>query len=74
VGYTRLVRVRLTEVYLDWINGLRDRSGRARTQVRVDRLVHGNPGDHRHLAGGVSELRIDVGPGYRVHYTQRGPS
>jgi putative addiction module killer protein len=57
------MRVRLTEVYLDWINGLRDRSGRARIQVRVDRLVHGNPGDHRHLAGGVSELRIDVGPG-----------
>ena len=66
------MRVRLTEVYLDWINGLRDRSGRARIQVRVDRLVHGNPGDHRHLAGGVSELRIDVGPGYRVDYTQRG--
>jgi putative addiction module killer protein len=66
------MRVRLTEVYLDWINGLRDRSGRARIQVRVDRLVHGNPGDHRHLAGGVSELRIDAGPGYRVYYTQRG--
>lgn len=66
------MRVRLTEVYVDWINGLRDRSGRARIQVRVDRLVHGNPGDHRHLAGGVSELRIDVGPGYRVYYTQRG--
>jgi putative addiction module killer protein len=66
------MRVRLTEVYLDWINGLRDRNGRARIQVRVDRLVHGNPGDHRHLAGGVSELRIDAGPGYRVYYTQRG--
>lgn len=72
MGYTFAMRVRLTEVYLDWINGLRDRSGRARIQVRVDRLVHGNPGDHRHLAGGVSELRIDVGPGYRVYYTQRG--
>jgi len=66
------MRVRLTEVYLDWINGLRDRSGRARIQVRVDRLVHGNPGDHRNLAGGISELRIDIGPGYRVYYTQRG--
>ena len=72
MGYNRAMRVRLTEVYLDWINGLRDRSGRARIQVRVDRLVHGNPGDHRHLAGGVSELRIDFGPGYRVYYTQRG--
>ncbi len=72
MSYTRKMRVRLTEAYLDWINGLRDRSGRARIQVRVDRLVHGNPGDHRHLAGGVSELRIDIGPGYRVYYTQRG--
>ena len=45
---------------------------RARIQVRVDRLVHGNPGDHRNLTGGIAELRIDVGPGYRVYYTQRG--
>lgn len=66
------MRVRVTEVYLDWINGLRDRTARARIQVRVDRLVHGNPGDHRNLTDGVSELRIDVGPGYRVYYTQRG--
>jgi len=72
MGYNRAMRVRLTEVYLDWINDLRDRSGRARIQVRVDRLVHGNPGDHRNLAGGISELRIDIGPGYRVYYTQRG--
>jgi putative addiction module killer protein len=66
------VRVRLTDVYVDWINGLRDKSARARIQVRVDRLVHGNPGDHRNLTDGVAELRIDVGPGYRVYYTQRG--
>ena len=72
MGYNRATRVRLTEVYLDWIDDLRDRNGRARIQVRVDRLVHGYPGDHRHLAGGISELRIDIGPGYRVYYTQRG--
>jgi putative addiction module killer protein len=40
--------------------------------MRVDRLVHGNPGQHRNLTGGVSELKIDFGPGYRVYYTQRG--
>ena len=40
--------------------------------MRVDRLVHGNPGTHRHLTDGVSELKIDVGPGYRVYYTKRG--
>ncbi len=72
MGYITRVRVRMTEVYRDWINGLRDRVGRARVQVRVDRLVHGNPGDHRNLARGVSELRVDVGPGYRVYYTRRG--
>ena len=40
--------------------------------MRVDRLVHGNPGTHRNLTEGVSELKIDVGPGYRVYYSQRG--
>jgi putative addiction module killer protein len=40
--------------------------------MRVDRLVHGNPGQHRVLSGGVSELKIDVGPGYRVYFTERG--
>lgn len=40
--------------------------------MRVDRLVHGNPGQHRNLGSGVSELKIDFGPGYRVYYTQRG--
>ena len=65
------MRVQQTEVYRDWINGLRDRVTRARIQVRVDRLVHGNPGQHRNLTDGVSELKIDVGPGYRVYYTER---
>jgi len=61
-----------TEVYREWINNLRDRAGRARIQVRVDRLVHGNPGLHRDLTNGISELKIDFGPGYRVYYTKRG--
>ena len=66
------MHVQMTEVYLDWINSLKDRVGRARIQVRVDRLVHGNPGDHRNLTHGVSELKIDVGPGYRVYFARRG--
>jgi len=66
------MRVEQTEVYRDWINALKDRAGRARIQVRVDRLVHGNPGSHRNLTDGVSEIKIDFGPGYRVYYTQRG--
>jgi putative addiction module killer protein len=64
--------VKATEVYRDWINSLKDLAGRARVQVRVDRLVHGNPGKHRALTGGVCELKIDFGPGYRVYYTERG--
>ena len=66
------MRVQMTEVYRDWITSLKDRAGRARIQVRVDRLVHGNPGQHRNLSDGVSELKIDFGPGYRVYYTERG--
>lgn len=66
------MRVEETEIYREWINVLKDHVGRARVQVRVDRLVHGNPGKHRDLTDGVSELKIDVGPGYRVYYTQRG--
>ncbi len=65
------MRVQMTEVYLDWINTLKDRVGRARVQVRVDRLAHGNPGQHRTLTHGISELKIDVGPGYRVYYTEQ---
>jgi len=72
MGYTVPMRIEETEVYHEWINGLKDRAGRARIQVRVDRLVHGNPGSHRNLTYGVSELKIDFGPGYRVYYTQRG--
>ncbi len=66
------MRVRMTEIYRDWTDGLRDRAGRARIQVRIDRLTHGNPGQHRNLTDGVSELKIDFGPGYRVYYTERG--
>lgn len=65
------MRVQTTEDYRDWINGLKDRVIRARIQVRVDRLVHGNPGQHRQLTHGVSELKIDIGPGYRVYYTEK---
>ena len=66
------MRVEKTDEYRDWIDGLKDLSGRARILMRVDRLIHGNPGDHRNLTDGVSELRIDVGPGYRVYYAKRG--
>ena len=66
------MRVEKTEDYSRWIDGLKDHLGRARVLMRVDRLIHGNPGVHRNLTDGVSELKIDVGPGYRVYYSQRG--
>ncbi|MCA9643489.1 MAG: type II toxin-antitoxin system RelE/ParE family toxin [Myxococcales bacterium] len=66
------MRVERTDEFRDWIDGLKDLAGRARILMRVDRLVHGNPGDHRNLTDGVSELRVDVGPGYRVYYSKRG--
>ena len=66
------MRVEQTEAYRDWINGLPDRVARARIQVRIDRLIHGNPGNHRNLTHGVAELKIDVGPGYRIYCMQRG--
>ena len=65
------MQVQITEVYRDWIQSLKDRVGRARVQVRVDRLVNGNPGQHRVLTDGVCELKVDFGPGYRVYYTER---
>lgn len=61
-----------TNEYSAWLDRLKDRLGRARILVRVDRLIDGNPGQHRHLSDGVSELKVDFGPGYRVYYTLRG--
>lgn len=72
MSYNCRVRVEKTSDYAAWIDGLKDLSGRARILMRVDRLVHGNLGDHRNLTEGVSELKIDVGPGYRVDYSIRG--
>ena len=66
------MRVEQTDVYREWIDVLKDRAGRARILVRVDRLIQGNPGHRRDLTGGVSELKIDFGPGYRVYYAERG--
>jgi len=67
-----MVEVRQTEVYSQWFNALRDRQARARIDVRIRRLSIGNPGDVKPVGRGVSELRIDYGPGYRVYFIQRG--
>ena len=64
--------IRKTETYARWLDGLRDIHARARVLVRVERLAAGNHGDVRPVGEGVSEMRIDYGPGYRVYYTQHG--
>lgn len=56
-----------------WLAGLKDRQAKARVEARIRRLSLGNPGDVKPVGSGVSEMRIDYGPGYRVYFTQRGP-
>ncbi len=67
-----MIEVRKTEVFVEWIDGLRDVQARARIQARIERLATGNPGDVEPVGAGVSELRINYGPGYRVYFKQRG--
>ena len=67
-----MIEIRRTEVFAEWLDGLRDLRARARIQARIERLAMGNPGDVRPVGEGVSELRIDHGPGYRVYFTKRG--
>ena len=67
-----MLEVRRTETYARWLDGLRDVRARARVLVRVERLVAGNPGDVGPVGEGVSELRIDYGPGYRVDFKRQG--
>ena len=65
-------QIRQSEAYETWIAALQDEETRARINVRIRRLSLGNPGDVKPVGEGVSELRIDYGPGYRVYYAQRG--
>ena len=58
--------------FLDWLEALKDRQARARIRTRINRLALGNVGDHRALEGGIVELRIDWGPGYRVYFARAG--
>ena len=67
-----MLHIRKTLVYAEWIDNLRDLQGRARILMRVERLAAGNPCDVKPVGGGVSELRIHFGPGYRVYFTRRG--
>lgn len=67
-----MVEVIQSGTFQRWLSGLRDRRARARIQVRIDRLALGNSGDVQPVGGGVSEMRIDYGPGYRVYFLREG--
>jgi putative addiction module killer protein len=67
-----MLEIRQTVNFERWLNRLRDRTGRAKILVRIRRLAFGNPGDVRPVGNGISEMRIDHGPGYRVYFVQRG--
>jgi putative addiction module killer protein len=66
------MEVRQTDVFATWFARLRDREARARITVRIRRLSIDNPGDVKSVGGGVSEMRIDYGPGYRIYFVRRG--
>lgn len=67
-----VLEIRQTVTYAQWFERLRDRRAQARINARIRRLSLGNPGDVKPVGEGVSELRIDYGPGYRVYFVQRG--
>jgi len=67
-----MVEIRKASASATWLDGLPDRGARVRIQARIDRLAVGNPGQQRVLTGGISEMKIHVGPGYRVCFTWRG--
>ena len=66
-----MIEIRQTEHYIKWFEKLKDRRARARIAIRIRRVSLGNKGDVKPVGNGISELRIDYGPGYRVYFTQR---
>ncbi len=67
-----MIELRQTLTYARWFDGLRDLRAKERIDARIYRLREGNPGDVRSMGEGVTEMRIDYGPGYRVYYLRRG--
>jgi putative addiction module killer protein len=67
-----MIEIRKTDLYVKWIDSLRDTKARGRILARIERLKAGNAGDAKPVGEGVSELKIDYGPGYRVYFKQRG--
>ena len=66
-----MLEIRQTSTYADWFSNLRDRTARTRIDIRIRRLSLGNPGDVRPVGEGISELRVDYGPGYRIYFIKQ---
>lgn len=67
-----MIEIRKTELFAKWLDNLRDIKAKARVLVRIERLAMGNAGDVKPVGEGISEMRIDYGPGYRVYFMKRG--
>ena len=67
-----MIEIRKTELFASWLDNLRDIQAKARVLVRIERLASGNTGDVKPVGEGISEMRINYGPGYRVYFIQRG--
>jgi putative addiction module killer protein len=67
-----MIEIRKTDVFERWLTGLRDKRAVARINARLRRMMLGNPGDVSPVREGISELRVDYGPGYRVYFVQHG--
>ena len=66
-----MIEIRQTKAFADWMTRLRDHRAKAKIAVRIDRLASGNPGDVKPIGQGISELRVDYGPGYRIYFLRR---
>jgi len=69
-----MIKVRQRPEFSNWLHRLKDANAVARIVARIRRMEQGNLGDVRGVGGGVMEMRVDYGPGYRVYYTSRGPA
>ncbi|WP_115680058.1 type II toxin-antitoxin system RelE/ParE family toxin [Cupriavidus taiwanensis] len=67
-----MLSIRTTQTFDRWYSALRDNAARIRIQVRIDRMLNGNPGDVKARGGGIFEMRVDHGPGYRIYIQRRG--
>ncbi len=67
-----MIQIEVTDTFDKWLRSLRDLQAKERIFARIRRLRDGNPGDVRPVGSGVSEMRINYGPGYRLYFVQRG--